>query len=115
MNKGVTRIVFKIGKYVIKFPNHSYNHLNFLNGCYSNWSERNYCKQFKNMSEFYNKVSPSIFCFPFGLFQIQKYCKPLNRQITDEELLFFENVRGGETKPENFGTYQGRIVCLDYP
>ena len=30
MKKGVTRLVFKIGNYVIKIPNFTYSHKNFL-------------------------------------------------------------------------------------
>ena len=115
IEKGTTRLVFIFKYFVIKIPNFTYSHLHFLNGCYANWSERNFCKIFKNMPEFYNKVAPSIFCSWFGIIQIQKYCKPLNREITEAELMFLENVRGGESKRENFGIYNNNIVCLDYP
>lgn len=62
IKKGVTRIVLLIGNIAIKIPNFTYCHLHFLNGCYGNWSERNYTKIFKNLPEFYNKVSPTLFC-----------------------------------------------------
>lgn len=71
IKKGVTRIVFILNKIVVKIPNFTYSHLNFLNGCCSNWSERNYCKMFKNMKQL-DLVAPSLFCLPFGLLQIQK-------------------------------------------
>jgi len=70
---------------------------------------------FKNMPEFLNKVAPSLFCSLFGLIQIQKYCEPLDRDATSEELEYLKDVRGGETKPINFGLYKKRVVCLDYP
>ena len=114
MKKGTTRLVFKFYKYVIKIPNFTYSHLNFLNGCYCNWSERNYYKTFQSLPEFKNKVAPSLFCSYFGLFQIQLYCEPLERELTDLELIYFENVRNGETKHLNFGYYNGILVCLDY-
>jgi hypothetical protein len=115
MKKGTTRLVFIIfNKYVIKIPNFTYSHLNFLNGCYCNWSERNFYRSFKELPEFSSKVAPSLYCFPFGLFQIQYYCEPLNRELTDEELEYFEHVRNGETKHLNFGIYNGIVVCFDY-
>lgn len=115
MKKGVTRLVFRVGNYVVKIPNFTYNHLNFLNGCYSNWSERSYYKMFKNNLEYLNKVAPSRFCTWFGLIQIQDYCRPLERNLSSLELDYFKDVRGGESKPENFGIYKNKIVCLDYP
>ena len=116
MKSGVTRLVFKIGNYVIKIPNFTYSHINFLNGCYANYSERSWYKTSRyNLPEENIKLAPSIFCLYFGLFQIQKYCKPLQRNLTDFELKYFESVRGGETKKENFGYYKNYIVCVDYP
>ena len=112
--KGTTRIVFIFKNFVIKIPNGTYSHLNFLNGCYANWSEWQFCKNFED-HELYQRVAPSLFCIYFGLLQIQQKCDLLNRELTDEELDYFREVRGGESKPNNFGFYKGRIVCLDYP
>jgi len=117
MERGATRLVLKIGEFVIKFPNFTYSHLNFLNGCHANWSERNFCKVFKNYDNgrLYNKVAPSLFCSIFGLIQVQKYCKPLGRELTDNEVEYFKNVQDFDLKSTNFGIYKGRVVCLDYP
>jgi len=115
MNEGITRLVFKVGNHVIKIPNFKHSHLHFLNGCYANWSERNYCKMFKDIPEFLHKVAPSLWCSWFGLVQIQAYCKPLDREITREELVYFKDVRKGERKSTNFGYYNGKVVCFDYP
>lgn len=116
MKKGTTRIVFILfEKWVIKIPNFTYSHLHFLNGCYANYSERDYCKKFKNLPEFYCKVAPSLFCSWFGLIQIQMYCKPLIYAISDYDLERLSDVRGRETKTQNFGLYKNKIVCLDYP
>ena len=112
---GTTRIVFILHNNVIKIPNFLYSHNNFLMGCYANWSERNYCKMFKGMSEYIDKVAPSVYCSIFGLIQIQRKCIHLTRELTDDELEYFKNVRGGETKSFNFGIYNNKIVCLDYP
>lgn len=117
INWGITRIVFLIGKYAIKIPNLKNGHLHFLYGCFANYSERNYCKLMKNVenNKYYNLVAPSLFCSWFGLIQIQIRCIVNENELTDEELLYFENVRDGETKPNNFGFLNGRLVCLDYP
>ena len=111
---GTNRIVFTFRNYAIKIPNFLYSHKNFLCGCYANWCERDYCKMFKNMPEYLDKVAPSILCLYFGLLQVQKKCKPLNRELTDEELEYFKHVRGGECKGLNFGIYNDKVVCLDY-
>ena len=113
--KGVTRIVFLIGNYAIKIPNFTVCHLHFLHGCYANWSERHYCKIMKNIEndKFYNLVAPSIFCSFFGLIQVQKRCIELDRHLTDDEILKFKDICN-DIKKENFGYFNGILVCLDY-
>ena len=110
--KGTNRIVFLIWKYAIKIPNIKNGHLLFLYGCYSNYSERNFCKKFKCVPEFYNKVSPSLFCSWFGLIEIQCRCTPIN-YISEMDLNRLSNVNG-ESKPNNYGIFKGKIVCVDY-
>jgi len=114
MKKGVSRIVFKIGKFAIKIPNHSFNHEHFLLGCWANCSERNWYKCTNKIAEYKDKMAPSLFCSWFGLIQIQYWCNPIDRDLTDEELKYFDNIRNGEQKSENFGYYNNRMVCLDY-
>lgn len=113
MRKGVTRVVFVFKKFVIKIPNFNYCHSHFLQGCYANWSERQYCKIFKNHKD-YNLVAPSYFCSWFGLIQIQAKCKPLLRDLSNKEIDKFKFVCKGDIKKENFGWYKGKLVCLDY-
>lgn len=115
---GVTRLCFLIGNYVIKIPNFTYCHKHFLQGCYVNWSERNYYKT--NIKADYKDnmvkhVSPSYFCSWFGLFQIQAKCSPKKEDLTEIERKFFEPLCCGDNKKENFGYYNGKLVCLDYP
>lgn len=111
--KGITRLVFIFKHFVIKIPNFTCQHNHFLLGCYANWSERRFCKIMKK-TKFYNLVAPSLFCSWFGLFQVQRRCIELDRHLTDEEIEKFRGVCQGDLKPENFGYYQNRIVCLDY-
>lgn len=113
IKKGTTRIVFVFKNIVIKIPNYTYSHLHFLNGCYANYSERNYCIMFKDMPEFYNKVAPTIYSSIFGLFSIQRKVEVLNRELTEEEAEYFKN-QSTDNKGINFGIYNGRLVCIDY-
>ena len=110
---GVTRIVFLVGNYAIKIPNFLYSHQHFLQGCYANWSERTYCKQMKGIEELSIKVTPTIFCFLFGLLSIQKRCNPLERDLTEAEVEYFKH-QTTDVKKENFGILNGVVVCIDY-
>ena len=117
MKKGVTRLVFELGRYVIKIPRIDNGHLNFLQGCLANWKERSYCRMFRNMPEFINLVAPSLFCTWFGLFQIQKRCyvyskKNCKNQI--EEVISIGIKKGWDFKKENLGILNDRWVWLDY-
>lgn len=115
LKSGVTRKVLVFKHIVIKFPNPTYSHRHFLQGCFFNWSERNYYKQFNYSSSLRHHVAPSYFCCFFGLFQIQARCSPKLEELTPEEKEFYSPLCGTDTKKENFGYYQGRLVCLDYP
>lgn len=114
--KGCCRVVVLVGNYAIKIPTF-FNMKLFLYGCYCNWSERNFCKMFKGVDEnvFYNLVAPSLFCSWFGLIQIQKRCVELDRHLTRKEKYKFKDTCGGDYKKENFGYYNNKIVCVDYP
>lgn len=114
--KGITRIVFVFNRFVIKIPNFIYQHNHFLHGCLANWNERRYTKMWNSCNiDFKNRIAPSIFCTWFGLIQIQKKCLPLERDLTEEEKMYFKPLCGTDIKKDNFGVYKGRIVCVDYP
>lgn len=113
IKKGTTRTVLLMSNYAIKFPRVSNGHLIFLQGCYANWSERHYCKMFKGMPDFYNKVAPSFFCSVFGLLQIQIRVEANRMELTDEQVDYFKDLCT-DTKPNNFGYYKGKLVCVDY-
>ena len=114
-SRGVTRLVFVFKHFVIKFPRLDHGHTNFLCGCLGNWKERQFYKKFKNILYLTdrNLVIPSIWCSWFGLFQIQKRAQPLNRELTPKEIYRFKNICT-DIKKENFGIYNGNIVCIDY-
>jgi hypothetical protein len=113
MKKGVSRIVFLVGKFAIKIPNFTYCHLHFLHGCYANWSERDYCSKFAYYEPVLQKVAKSYFCSWFGLIQIQARCEPNTKELSPQEVEYFKDVCT-DIKPENFGYYRGKLVCLDY-
>lgn len=113
--KGVTRIVFVFNKFVIKIPNFVYCHQHFLQGCYANWSERQYCiHRAICYPEALELVAPSYWCSWFGLLQIQAKCEPKLEHLTEQEVGIYNNICGGDTKKENFGWHKGKLVCLDY-
>lgn len=118
MQLGITRMVWLVGKYAIKIANPIYNHEHFLDGCRANWSERNYYKSFINADYAENMVAhvaPSLFCSWFGLLQIQRRCIPLEKELNEKQKEFFKPLCRQDNKKENFGWYNGKIVCLDYP
>lgn len=117
MKKGITRIVFVFKNFVVKIPNFTCSHNHFLQGCYANWSERKYCKDFKNAiydGNMYEWVAPSYYCSAFGLFQIQAKCQPLYKDLTNKQKKFYKPLCGTDNKKENFGYYKGKLVCIDY-
>ena len=113
IKKGCTRIVILIGDYVIKIPNFTVHHLHFLQGCYANWSERNFCKSFKSGTFMGDKVARSYFCSVFGLIQIQQRVTERETDLTDWEISWFSELTT-DIKKENFGYRKGILVCLDY-
>ena len=117
MNKGVTRIVFPIGRYVIKIPNFLVQHDHFLMGCVANYTERKIWKAYRSCQGMPQKdlVIPSSFCSWFGLIQIQHRAvvRANDNHLTDEECEVFKYITH-DTKASNFGYYKGRLVCIDY-
>lgn len=111
ISQGVTRIVFIFNRFVIKIPNFLCQHSHFLQGCYANWSERQYCKNSLDIT----MISYSYFCSWFGLFQIQAKCEPKLEDLTEVEIIKYDHLHAGDYKKENFGWYKGKLVCLDYP
>ena len=116
--QGVTRIVLLIGNYAIKIPNFTCQHNHFLQGCYANWSERQLsinAKLFPDEDKLQGKFAPSYFCSWFGLIQIQARCEPCKNDLSDAQIKEYEPLCGTDFKKENFGYYNNKLVCLDYP
>lgn len=105
--------------FVVKIPNFLVQHSHFLQGCYANWSERNFCKTFGDpacefTNNYFEYVAPSLFCSWFGLIQIQKKCTEKKEDLTEEEKEKYRPLCWGDNKKENFGWLNGKLVCLDY-
>ena len=113
---GITRAVLLIGPYAIKFPRWRYGWFKFLCGLRSNMIEW----QFRRMANQFC-LAPTIWHIPGGFMNVQRRCEPL----TDEE---WESIDDPESdlklmewhgmdcdfKRDNFGTYYGVPVLLDY-
>lgn len=111
MKKGCTRIVFRLGKYVIKIPNFLVEHRHGLQGMYANWSERQTTKRYG--SYYRDKISPTIYSSWFGLFSIQRQVEELTRHLTEDEVEYFKDLTS-DIKMQNFGYLEGKLVCIDY-
>lgn len=109
MMSGTTRNVKRIFNiYVIKFPTTRTWKL-FLLGMLANIQEREWYS-YGFMSE---KLCPYFFTL-FGLFLLGKYASPINeQQYSTMDTKSFEGLPL-DNKMENFGTYKGRIVLVDY-
>jgi len=110
VKKGTTRIVFVFDKFVVKIPNFLVEHRHFVYGCYCNLSERSISKTTMDIT----KIAYSYFCSWFGLFQIQAKCKPKLEDLTEQEIELYDKYHWGDYKKQNFGYYNGTLVCLDY-
>lgn len=113
IRKGCTRIVFLIGNYAFKIPNFTVCHMHFLNGCQANWKERDYCLTFQSLEEFRERVVPTLFCSWFGLLSIQRRVTELERDLTEHEVIYFKE-QTVDIKRQNFGWFNGKLVCVDY-
>lgn len=117
IQEGVTRIVFAVGRYVVKIPNFKVQYNHFLLGCTANWTERMMWKRYRDCAFMPHKdlVVPSSFCLWFGLIQVQHRAKVRSNDdhLSVEECELFKKVTT-DIKASNFGTYKGRMVCIDY-
>ncbi|ASK29710.1 hypothetical protein CEY12_06150 [Chryseobacterium sp. T16E-39] len=113
--KGLTRTVILVGRFAFKFPTVQLSHYEFLRGCCDNWKERsNYKYIRKHQKEHLENISPSYFCFLFGLLQIQARCEEFESEPSKEQKEFFFHYCKNDCKKDNLGWYNGKVVCLDY-
>lgn len=112
---GTKRTVLFWRNYALKFP--SFRHWRcFLCGMLANDSERLIWEH----GEHRNLLCPVLFSLPFGLLNIMPKCEILTCEQFDDnaarlkEILIILNVDCSEHKPDSFGYYQNRIVCVDY-
>ncbi|MEX2017558.1 MAG: hypothetical protein WD876_03735 [Candidatus Pacearchaeota archaeon] len=115
--KGCSRIVFVTSKYAFKFPNPFYKGKirwgNLVSGVYCNLSEKAHWKICKNIEKG-KELCPVKFSFA-GILLIM----PRVHILTGEEKYLLDFMKpaedGEDRKPENYGVYQNRLVCVDYP
>lgn len=114
VKRGVSRAVFLIGAYAIKFPRVSSDGI-FILGLLGNTLERDRYKQSnKKLNLKHYRLGKVLFCFPFGLFLVMRRYKPLNRILSNTELkqMPFKNI---DNNGHNAGVDEfGRVVIIDY-
>lgn len=104
--QGVTRIVLLTRRYAIKFPRIFKGWKWFIQGVYSNMSEAECWRAAQSPY-----LCPVLFSFA-GLILIMPkipICK------IEDELRNVPREPGEDRKPINYGYYDERIVCVDYP
>lgn len=112
--EGSTRVVFKIGSYVVKIPQFRYEWRHFLYGLIANIQEVQFWKAYQH-----KKLCPILFWFPLGLLLVMPYAEPISREeffkINLDEWTYTEYfIIPVESKLNSFGMYQGKIVAVDY-
>lgn len=102
--KGTTRIVFLIGKYAVKLPR-IYNWKMFLRGLVANMNEALF-------SGVWDELCPVRFSFPGGFMIIMDRAEP----VDDVDLTKLPEVivNMAETKPNNYGLLNNKLVAIDY-
>lgn len=110
VRSGVTRIVLLVGKYAVKLPRIGQGWKRFVCGVYSNLSEHE-CWGVNKSIGHTQYLCPILFSFG-GFIIIMPRIKICT---TDEELEDYPKEDGDDYKPINYGYYEGRVVCVDYP
>lgn len=103
---GVTRVVLLTKKYAIKFPRINYGWMKFIEGIHANLSEYHCWKITKS-----KHLCPVFYCFA-GLFSVMPRVEIYR---TEDQISGIPREDGEDRKPDNYGSYQERSVCVDYP
>jgi len=78
--------------------------------CFSNILEWTYWGELHWMEGYKEWLAPCVQISPSGGVLIQKKIEPIRRNELPKKLPQFLT----DIKPENFGMYEGRLVCCDY-
>ncbi len=104
---GITRIVILTQNYAIKLPRVNYGWMKFVEGIYCNLSEAKNWK-WDNQNE---RLCPTLFSFA-GLINVMPRVKICT---SEQEIKEIPNNEWTDWKPDNYGYYKGKLVCIDYP
>lgn len=112
---GATRMVFLIGRYAVKVP-FAYSWKHILLGLIANMQEVEFSRAG------WPELCPVVWSIPAGFLVVMRRAAPLTEEQWDE---FLPNIKDGwlvgddyyvpaESKINNFGLLNGRIVAIDY-
>jgi len=109
MTNGVTRRVFFIGNFAIKFPNLQHGMRYFVMGMLGNILEREHWRLYQHP-----QLAPAYHCGPFGLWLIMKrYRNIVNRQLTEDERRALPFI-GIDDNGTNIAIDNGKLILVDY-
>ena len=108
IHRGITRTVWLVGPYAVKFPSLRYAGTFFFNGCLANLSEAWHWNDLKDKREV---MAPVHWCAWFGLVLVMKRADELDRCSWKWPVPVHH---GMDNKPENLGMIGDRTVWVDY-
>lgn len=107
--RGITREVVLIGRWAFKLPSLR-RWKNFLQGLIANMQEAELSTWRDS-----NILCPVIFHIPGGLLTVMSRVEERTEELTNGELAYFQSLMPSlESKPNNYGYLNGRLVCIDY-
>ncbi len=108
VHRGITRTVWLVGRWAIKFPSMRYAGTFFLKGCLANLEEAWHWNDMKDKREV---MAPVRWCGWFGLFLVMDRAEPLDGKLWTWPI----GIHGSmDCKPENLGWINGKTVWIDY-
>lgn len=112
IKRGITRTVWLIGPWAIKFPTMRYAGTFFFRGCGANLEEAWKWKDHQGKG-WTDTMCPVLWCGWFGLFLIMPRLKPYTGNDRPPE--YRRCPYTTDHKPENYGIdKRGNVVCVDY-
>ena len=107
IRRGITRTVWLVGPWAIKFPSMRYAGLFFFKGCMANLEETWHWNDLKHRRY---AMAPVIWCGWFGLFLVMKRAEEAPRGTSFP--VYLHGMM--DEKPENIGVINGITVWVDY-